>query len=93
MEIFKREKMWSSCDATYCTCLAGFFIRTLGMSVLEPTAKPNIAAARVLCKVLRNLRTVNAGWTVLELILRFKGERPSATGLSHDTARVTGDIW
>ena len=69
------------------------------MSVLQPIAKPNLAAARVLRKVPRNLRTIdtlstlNVGWTVLELILRFKFERLSATGLSHGTARVTGDIW
>jgi len=69
------------------------------MSVLEPIAKPNLAVARVLCKVLRNLRmidtlsTVNAGWFVLELILGLNGEKPLATGLSHGTARVTGENW
>jgi hypothetical protein len=61
--------------STYRTCSAGFVILTLRMSVLEPIAKPNLAAVGALCKVLRNIRTidtvstVNAGWTVLELIL------------------------
>ena len=68
------------------------------MPVLQPIAKPNLAAARVLCEVLRNLRTidivftVNAGWTVLELILGLNREL-LATGLSHGTDRLTGEKW
>jgi len=75
--------------STYCTCSAGFVIHTFRMSVLEPVAKPNLSAARVLCKVLRNLRTINtfsignAGWTVQELILGLNGKKPLATGPSY----------
>jgi hypothetical protein len=93
--------MWEmcglTCESTYCTYLVGFTIHTQHMSVLEPIAKPNLAAAHVLCKVLWNLRTidtvstVNAGWIVLELILGLNGEKPLATCLSHGTARLTGE--
>jgi len=56
--------MWSSCGFTYCACLNVMrFPYTVYVSVLELTvkksqAKPSLAEASVLCKVLAATRSV-----------------------------------
>ena len=57
-DILKRYKMWSPCGSTYCVCWAWRFICTSRKFVPVPTAKPSDTAARVLRKILRNLRKI-----------------------------------